>query len=67
MSGQREAHLVLHFINYPKFPLGEQKLKKEIEALVMFLMNEFDQNRVVVEYHNETVMLDLSTEIDPRI
>jgi len=30
-------------------------------------MNELDQNRIVIVYHNETKMLEKSKEIDPRI
>lgn len=67
LSGQVEPHLNLHFINYPKFPLKESALKIEIENLTMYLMKEFEQNRVVIEYLDETVMLENSDSIDPRI
>ena len=30
-------------------------------------MDIFNQNRVVIEYHDETVMLEYSGEIDPKI
>jgi hypothetical protein len=66
-SGQVEPHLKLYFINYPKFPLKETLLKKEIEKMTLALMEEFDQNRVVIEYLDETVMLEGSDRIDPRI
>ena len=66
-SGQVEPHLKLNFINYPKFPLGENLLKETIEELTKALMKEFDQNRVVIEYLDETIMLEVSEEIDPRI
>jgi hypothetical protein len=59
--------LKLNFINYPKFPLKETLLKKEIEKITKALMKEFDQNRVVIEYLDETVMLEGSDRIDPRI
>ena len=67
LSGQVEPHLKLNFINYPKFPLEEKVLKIEIENLTEYLMKEFEQNRVVIEYLNETVMLENSELIDPRI
>jgi hypothetical protein len=62
-----EPHLQLHFINYPKFPQPETILKSEIENLTQHLMKEFDQNRVVVEYPDETVMFEVEEEVDPRI
>lgn len=66
-SGQVEPHLKLKFINYPKFPLNEALLKKEIEFMTHALMKEFSQNRVVIEYMDETVMFEDTDEIDPRI
>lgn len=62
-----EPHLNLNFINYPRFPQEEQILKTEIENLTQHLMKEFDQNRVVVEYMDETVMFEMGEEVDPRI
>jgi hypothetical protein len=66
-SGQIEPHLKLSMINYPKFPLKEQVLKGTIERLVTDLMKEFDQNRMVIEFPDETVMLENTDAIDPRI
>ena len=67
LSGQVEPHLQLNFINYPKFPLKENILKIEIENLTRAVMQKFEQNRVVLEYLNETVMFEDSELIDPRI
>jgi len=67
LSGQVEPHLNLNFINYPKFPLEEKKIKTEIENLTQYLMKKFEQNRVVIEYIDETVMFENSELIDPRI
>lgn len=66
-SGQEEPHLNLNFINYPKFPLEETVLKSEIEIMTKSLMSEFKQNRVVIEYIDETIMFEKSFEIDSRI
>lgn len=67
MSGQIEPHINLSFINYPKFPLKVEVLKNEIEELTKDLMLVFKQNRTIIEYIDETVMLEQSNEIDPRI
>ena len=67
LSDQVEPHLTLSFNNYPKFPLPIETLKNEIEALTKQLMKEFQQNRVVFEYLDETIMFEQSAEIDPRI
>ncbi|MBA6152794.1 hypothetical protein [Gelidibacter maritimus] len=66
-SGQEEPHLNLNFINYPKFPLDETDLKSEIEIMTKSLMSEFKQNRVVIEYLDETIMFEETCQIDPRI
>src|SRR5690554_3189357 len=67
LSGQVEPHLNLNFINYPKFPLKVITLKFEIENITKTLMKKFEQNRVVIEYLDETIMFENSELIDPRI
>jgi len=67
LSGQVEKHLKIGFLNYPKFKLKPKTLKKEIEKLARNLMNRFDQNRIVIEYHDEIVMYEKTEEIDQRI
>jgi hypothetical protein len=67
LSGQIEPHLKICFINYPKFELPTAVLKIEIEELSKHLQFAFKQNRVVIEYLDEVVMLENSEEIDPRI
>jgi hypothetical protein len=67
LSGQVEPHLQISFINYPKFELPPVVLKFEIEELSKQLLLAFKQNRVVIEYLDEVIMLENSDEIDPRI
>jgi hypothetical protein len=67
LSGQVEPHLTISFINYPKFELPPAVLKFEIEELSRQLMMTFKQNRVVIEYLDELVMLEKSEDHDPRI
>ena len=67
LRGQHEPHLVLGFINYPKFPMEENALKSEIEQLATTMMMEFAQNRMVIAYPDETVMLEQSEDTDWRI
>lgn len=67
LNNQKEPHLILNFINYPRFPLNHSELKQEIENLVKHLMAMFSQNRVVIEFPDETVMFEKSKDIDPRI
>jgi hypothetical protein len=67
LSGQVEPHLTISFINYPKFELPPAVLKFEIEELSKQLLLAFKQNRVVIEYLDEVIMLENYDEIDPRI
>ena len=67
MSGQVEPHYKIEFINYPKFPLRELVFKDEITKLGKYLMSTFTQNRIVIIFHNEIVMLEENQDIDPRI
>lgn len=67
LNGQIEPHIKLDFINYPKFPLDEGIFKYEIELLTTFLMDQFNQNRVVIVYHDETKMLEQNSNVNPKI
>lgn len=67
LSNQIEPHFKLDFINYPKFPLEETVFKTAVELLATYLMEQFQQNRLVIVYHNETKMLEKNEGIDPRI
>ena len=66
-AGQIEPHLKINFINYPKFPLQAPLLKTTITDFTKALMQKFEQNRLVIEYLDETVMFELTNDIDPRI
>jgi hypothetical protein len=67
MSGQIEAHYKLEFINYPKFPLYKRVFKDEIVRLGKHLISKFKQNRLVIIFDDEIVMLEENETIDPRI
>jgi hypothetical protein len=67
LSGQKEPHLKLGFINYPKFPLDEKVLKAHIGELALRLMKQFSQKQMVIEYPDQTLMLETTRENDPRI
>lgn len=67
LSGQDEKHIKLEFINYPKFPLEVEVFKKEIIKLGYHLLNKMQQNRTVIVFPDETIMLEIDEVIDPRI
>lgn len=65
--GQEEPSMELQFIQYPKFPVEESKLKIAIVELTKLLMIKLQQNRVVLVFTDQTIMLEQSNEIDPNI
>lgn len=65
--GQEEASIELEFIQYPKFQKDEEILKKGILLLTEILTNKFEQNRVVIVFSDETIMLEQNIQIDPAI
>lgn len=67
LDGQNEPHVRLEFLNYPRFPLAKELFKSEVIALVEHLMEIFQQNRTVIVFTDETIMLQGSNEVDPRI
>jgi len=67
LNNQKEPHLKIDFINYPKFPLDENIFKDEVLIIGKELMKQFKQNRILIIYTDETVMLEQSEETDQRI
>jgi hypothetical protein len=67
LSGQIEPSIKLDFINYPKFPLSEKAFKKHILQLAKQLIKVLEQNRIVIVFHDEIVMLEETDVLDPRI
>jgi hypothetical protein len=65
--GQEEPSVDLQFIQYPKFPQEESALKKATLELAEQLMAELEQNRVVIVFADETIMLERSNAIDSKI
>lgn len=65
--GQEEPSVSLDFIQYPKFQTEETLLRKAIIGLIEILMNLLQQNRVVIVFPDETLMLEQSEAIDPNI
>lgn len=65
--GQKEPSMELQFIQHPNFQQQESVLKKAIIALAELMMLELEQNRVIVIFSDETIMLEQSDAIDPKI
>ena len=66
-ADQVEPHLEIAVINYPKFKYDAKQLKSEVIVLVQHLMKKFDQNRLVIEFLDETLMIENIDKIDPRV
>ena len=67
LSGQNEKHLKLDFINYPKFEMTKKNFKKEVIDLAKHLLIKMQQNRTVVVFTDETIMIEVEKNIDPKI
>lgn len=67
LGGQEEKHIKLEFINYPKFPLDVEVFKNEIIKLGSHLLTKTQQNRTVIVFTDETIMMEIDEVIDPRI
>lgn len=65
--GQEEPSIDVQIIQYPKFPQTEETLKIVFIALIQMMMLELEQNRVVIVFTDETIMLEQSEAIDPTI
>jgi hypothetical protein len=65
--GQNEPSIELQFIQYPKFLVEELELKNAIVELVKLLMKKLQQNRIVIVFPDETIMLEETSDIDDSI
>ena len=65
--GQVEPSITISFIQYPKFIQDEVKLKEGVLFLANHLMDGMNQNRLVIEFQNETIMIENNEQIDPKI
>lgn len=65
--GQEEPSATIEFIQYPKFQIEEEKLKNAILYFTEQLQTILEQNRVVIVFNDETIMLEKSSNIDPAI
>lgn len=65
--GQEEPSVMIDFIQYPKFQYEEKTLKEAILFFTKKMKESLHQNRVVVVFGDETIMMENSNEIDPNI
>lgn len=52
-----ESGVIVGLINYPRFPSDPDKIRKRAIELATILKKELHQNRVTIEFPDETVML----------
>ena len=65
--GQDEASVTISFINYPKFPIDEETFKLGVSFIAETLMYTLEQHRIVIEWADETTMLEINNILDPKI
>jgi hypothetical protein len=65
--GQEEPSVAIDFIQYPKFQYEEKTLKEAILFFTKNIQESLHQNRVVVVFEDETIMMENSNKIDPNI
>lgn len=54
----REEGAVIGLINYPRFPMDTEGLRKEAEEIARACKKEYKQNRVSIEYQDQTIMIE---------
>jgi hypothetical protein len=67
LSGQDEPHVNISFIQYPKLPTSEDRLRAGVMEIAGYLMDKMKQNRLVIALDEEIVMLEKEDVIDHRI
>lgn len=64
---QDEPSVTLSFINYPKFPCTMDAFKTGVQYIAETLMTTLLQNRIVIVFNDETIMLEGNDAIDGSI
>ena len=67
LSGHDEPHLNLNFINYPRFPASQEQLKRGVLEIAEYLQRILEQNRVLITFEQEIIMLEENREINKGI
>lgn len=65
--GQEEPSATIEFIQYPKFIYEEELLKASIIIFTERVQQVLEQNRTVIVFDDETIMLEKTNKIDPNI
>ena len=65
--GQEEPSATIEFIQYPKFIYVEELLKASIIFFTERVQQALEQNRTVIVFDDETIMLEKTNNIDPNI
>ena len=61
-----EKHLALRFINFPTMNLTSENFKKILLELSQKLMHKFEQNRMLIEFSDETFLFEQSSKWDQK-
>ncbi len=67
LSGHDEPHVNVHFIHYPRFQSTEIQLKNGVLEIARYLMAKMNQNRIVITFDTEIVMLENDPMINANI
>ena len=54
----RENGAIIGLINYPRFSTTKEKLKEQTEEIAKLCKERYKQNRISIEYQDETIMLE---------
>ena len=57
-KGERETGATIGLINYSRFPETKEELKQKAEEIANLCKDKYQQNKIAIEYQNQTVILD---------
>lgn len=61
-----EPHLSIRFINYPKSLVKKKNFRKSVNTLAELLMDQFSQNRILIEYSDRNILMEKTQDYDPK-
>lgn len=61
-----EKHLAIRFINYPGSVVKKKHFRETVTALAGLLAKTFSQNRILIEYSDQNILLESTDEYDKK-
>ena len=61
-----EPHLTLRLVTLPNQKIRKKKFRKTVTKFARLMAHQFQQNRILVEFTDRSLLIEKTAEIDPK-